>query len=51
MTKTPAKIIADGRVTIPKDERDRYDLTEGDWVLIDVEPFDEEAKRKQLGGV
>ena len=41
MGKVPTKVIADGRVTIPSDVRQRMNLKQGDYVLIEVEKIDE----------
>jgi len=37
MERFPAKVVSDGRVTIPKDERDELGLSEGDKVWVQVE--------------
>jgi len=39
--ETPTKIIADGRVTIPANIRRVLGLTEGDYVLVSIEPLEE----------
>jgi AbrB family looped-hinge helix DNA binding protein len=43
MVKAPAKIINDGRVTIPADIRHQLDLEEGDYVMVDVERLNTES--------
>lgn len=37
----PARVISDGRVTIPEEFRDRHDLEPGDRVWVKVEPIPE----------
>lgn len=49
MSGVPAKIISDGRITIPRNLRQKYNLEEGDWIRITIEPLD--GDRKRLGGV
>lgn len=44
MVKRPARVIDQGRVTIPADVRKDLGLEVGDYVLVDVEPL-EEANR------
>jgi len=42
VTKThPAKIQSGGRVSIEKSVRDEFDLEQGDYVLVTVEPMEE----------
>jgi len=36
----PARVISDGRVTIPEDVRDDLGVSEGDYVIVDVRPFE-----------
>jgi len=40
MTEAPARVIDDGRVTIPVDIRRELGLQEGDYVVLDVEPLE-----------
>lgn len=40
MARVPARIINEGRVTIPADTRRELGLEEGDFVLIDVRPME-----------
>lgn len=41
--RVPVRLISKGRVTIPKDVRDEYGLSEGDRIWIEVEPVDDGA--------
>jgi bifunctional DNA-binding transcriptional regulator/antitoxin component of YhaV-PrlF toxin-antitoxin module len=43
MDKRPARIISDGRLTVPKEYRERYELEQGDRVWVSVEPIDEDG--------
>ena len=43
----PARIIADNRVTIPEEFRERFDLDEGDRIWIHVEPIDGEKRQSE----
>ena len=36
-----AKLLADGRVTVPKPVREQLSLDKGDLVRIDVEPLED----------
>lgn len=38
----PARLIDAGRVTIPAEVRKDLDLDQGDYVILDVRPFDGE---------
>ena len=38
--KVPAKVLHEGRVTVPKDVRRDLNLSRGDYVLLDVEPLE-----------
>lgn len=40
MSRAPTKVINNGRVTIPADLREKLNLEEGDYVIIDVEPLE-----------
>jgi len=40
MPKAPARVIDDGRVTIPADVRREIGIEKGDYVMIDVQPLD-----------
>lgn len=40
MATVPAKVIGDGRVTIPVEVREEHNLSDGDYVILEVEPFD-----------
>lgn len=42
MSQAPTKVINDGRVTIPAELRRNLGLEEGDYVLIDVKPLEEQ---------
>ena len=37
--KAPTRLIDDGRVTIPVDIRRELGIEEGDYVVIEIEPF------------
>ena len=39
----PARVIADNRVTIPEEFRERYDLERGDRIWIHVEPIEDQS--------
>jgi AbrB family looped-hinge helix DNA binding protein len=39
MRTVPARVISDGRVTIPEDVREELGVSEGDYVFVDVRPF------------
>jgi len=39
MTKFPARVIADGRVTIPEALREEHEIDEGDMVVVEVEKY------------
>lgn len=39
--RTTARIVADGRITLPQSIRDALGLQEGDIVAIDVHPVDQ----------
>jgi AbrB family looped-hinge helix DNA binding protein len=41
MAQAPTRVIADGRVTIPAEIRNDLGLEEGDYVVVDVEPWGE----------
>lgn len=41
MSKAPTKVINDGRVTIPAEVRHELELQEGDYVMIDVTPLED----------
>lgn len=41
MKRGVAEVISDGRVTIPADIRDEFDLEEGDQIWVGVEPVEE----------
>jgi len=40
--KAPARILKEGRVTIPKSTRRELGLEYGDFVLVSVEPIEED---------
>ena len=40
MATVPVRMISEGRVTIPEDIREKFDLNEGEYVLLDVQPFE-----------
>jgi AbrB family looped-hinge helix DNA binding protein len=40
MPEAPARVINNGRVTIPADMRRELDIEKGDYVMIDVRPID-----------
>lgn len=42
MSQAPTKVINNGRVTIPADIRRELGLEEGDYVMIDVTPLEEQ---------
>jgi AbrB family looped-hinge helix DNA binding protein len=44
MKRAPARVINDGRVTIPADVRRDLGLEKGDYVLIDVTPLGEDGR-------
>ena len=39
MPQAPTRVIAEGRVTIPAEIRNDLGLEEGDYVVVDVEPW------------
>lgn len=41
MVTAPARVINDGRVTIPVEARRELGIEEGDYVLIDIRPIRE----------
>ena len=41
MAKVPAKMLAQGRVTVPSEIRKRFELEEGDYIMMDVQPLSE----------
>ena len=43
MAQAPTRIIADGRVTIPAEIRHDLELEEGDYVVVDVEPWGDDT--------
>lgn len=42
MKEFPATITSRGRVTIRKEVREELGLSEGDYVMVGVEPFDKD---------
>lgn len=38
----PARIISDGRLTVPQEFRNEHDLEKGDRVWVRVEPVDKD---------
>jgi len=40
MPEAPARVINNGRVTIPADLRQELGIEKGDYVMIDVQPLD-----------
>jgi len=43
MVRFPAKLISNGRITIPEDEREELDAEEGDYLLVDVKQLDRQT--------
>lgn len=41
MSKAPARVLEQGRVTIPADVRRDLGLEQGDYVIVDVQPLEE----------
>ena len=40
MSKAPAKVHNNGRISIPVEIRREYGLQQGDYVLVEVEPLE-----------
>jgi AbrB family looped-hinge helix DNA binding protein len=40
MVTAPTRVINDGRITIPVEIRDELSISEGDVVLVDVQPME-----------
>jgi len=41
MPQFPARVISDGRITIPEDLRDEYDIDEGDLLDVEVSKYND----------
>lgn len=41
MPQAPARVIEDGRVTIPAHIRREIEVEKGDYVIVDVQPLEE----------
>ncbi|MBX0347995.1 AbrB/MazE/SpoVT family DNA-binding domain-containing protein [Haloarcula pellucida] len=39
MRQAPTRVIADGRVTIPAAVRNELEIEQGDYVVVEVEPW------------
>lgn len=45
--RTTARIIGDGKVTIPKTIRDELEVSDGELVELDIRPVEEPAMTKR----
>lgn len=43
MAQAPVKVTQNGRVTIPKEIREEYGLSDGDYVVITVDPIEDNS--------
>lgn len=40
MATAPTRVLKQGRITIPADVRQELGLSPGDYVVVDIQPFD-----------